>query len=196
VGVASWTLLLVLSAGTVVYGVRHPPKMPTLKWDRITQLWSSKDGASGAEKAPARAKLTADQTPTVGVKSIQASLDELRWAKREAEKQSEPLVKISWPFKTPVEAKPIRVQESVVAQPEQIAVAEEMAQLLVNGYVATTINATIAVQVPVEKGVGLMLYDGRTGKISDRKVYTVAYLPFSRSWIEVDSKKVIFLGGQ
>jgi hypothetical protein len=50
--------------------------------------------------------------------------------------------------------------------------------------------------VPVEKGVGLMLYDGRTGKISDRKVYTVAYLPFSRSWIEVDSKTAIFLSGQ
>jgi serine/threonine protein kinase len=197
VGVASWILLLVLSAGTVVYGVRHPPKMPTLTWDRITRLWSSADGTSGAVKeAPARAKLTADQVPTTGVKSIQASLDELRRAKREAAKQPEPLVKISWPFKMPVSAKPIRVQESAIALPEQIAVAEEMAQLLLDHYEPTTINATIAVQVPVEKGVGLMLYDGRTGKISDRKVYTVAYLPFSRSWIEVDSKTAIFLSGQ
>ena len=40
-----------------------------------------------------------------------------------------------------------------------------------------------------------MLYAGRTRKISDRKVYTIAFVPFARSWIEIDTKKVIFLGG-
>jgi len=52
------------------------------------------------------------------------------------------------------------------------------------------------VQVPTEKGVGLMLYDGRTGKISDRKVYTIGFVPFPKSWLEIDSKKAIFLNGQ
>jgi serine/threonine protein kinase len=197
VSLASWVLVLALSASTAWYGVKHPPKMPTVKWDWITSLWSKNEEPSSASAKQEKQKpsLSLDQAPAVGVKSIQNTLEELRRAKREADKQDEPQIKISWPFKTPLEARFVRIQESTVALPEQIAVAEEMALLLVERYDPETINATIAVQVPTEKGVGLMLYDGRTRKISDRKVYTIAFVPFARSWIEIDSKKVIFLGG-
>ena len=197
VALTSWVLMLALLTGTAWYSVKHPPKMPTVKWEWVTSLWSKNEENSGtsAKSEKPKRSLSTDLSPTVGVKTIQNTLEELRRAKREADKQDEPQIKMSWPFKTPLEAKPIRLQSSTVALPEQMAVAEEMAQLLVERYDPKTINATIAVQVPTEKGVGLMLYDGRTGKISDRKVYIIAFVPFSRSWIEIDSKKVIFLSG-
>ena len=196
VALVSWVLVLALSVGTVLYGVRHPPKMPPVKWSWITHLWSSSEQASGvATDDKSKSKLSTEQVPTAGVKSIQNTLDELRRAKLEASKKDEPVVKISWPFKTPKEARSMRIQESPVALPEQLAVAEEMAQLLTDHYDPKTINAIIAVQVPVEKGVGLMLYDGRTGKITDKKVYTVGFVPFTKSWLEIDSKMVIYIGG-
>jgi serine/threonine protein kinase len=183
VALSSWLFFLALLMGTIWYGVHHPPKIP--------QLWLS--GSAVDEKPMSKSLM--DLSPAVGVKSVQTTLEELRRAKRETDKESEPLAKISWPFKTPLDALVVRVHESSVALPEQIAVAEEMAELLVNRYDPKTINAIVAVQVPTEKGVGLMLYDGRTGKVSDRKVYTIGFVPFAKSWIDIDSRKAIFLGG-
>ena len=196
VAIVSWVLVLMLSAGTIWYGVRHPPKIPTLNWERIVRLWSSSDEKPAAVKDEnAKPKLSAEQTPTGSVKSLQTTLEELRRAKREADKQDEPLLKISWPFKEPNEAQPVRIQETLAAVPEQTAIAQEMGQLLVDRYEPSTIAALIAVQVPTEKGVGLMLFDGRTGKVSGKKVFILGFVPFSKSWVELDSKKVLYLGG-
>jgi hypothetical protein len=189
VSLASWVLVLALMAGTVWYGVHHPPKIPPIRWDLITRLWSS----SGE---PAKPRLSVDQAPAVGVKSIKNTLEELRRAKREAAKQAESQMKISWPFKAPSDPQVVHVHESAIALSEQLGVAEEMAQLVLDKYDPKTINAIVAVQVPTEKEVGVMLYDGRVGKITDKKVYTIGFVPFSRAWIEIDSKPVIFLDGQ
>ncbi len=196
VALASWLFVVLLSGGTVGYAIKHPPKFPTAEWERVKRLWtSSEEDPSATKEEKAAPKLSVEQTSVGAVKSIQATLEELRRAKKKSAEQEVPEIKISWPFKTPMEALVVRIHESATALPEQIAVAEEMAQLLVDRYDPKTINATIAVQVPVAKEVGLMLYDGRTGKISDRKVYTIGYVPFARSWLELDSQKAIFLGG-
>ena len=68
--------------------------------------------------------------------------------------------------------------------------------MILDRYEPTTIKDLVAVQVPVEKDVGLMLYNGRTGKLVGKKVYVVGFLPMPKSWLEIDSNKVVFLNGQ
>ncbi len=197
VGLLGSSLVLALLGVTIWYGVRHPPKIPSINWEMVTRLWSKNERDTGASKGEnAKPVLSLDQASAGSMKSIQGTLEELRRAKRAADKQGEPEVKMSWPFKTPLEAKIVTVLESNAALPLQKEVGEELAQLLVARYDPKTIKAFVAVQVPTEKGVGLMLYDGRVGKISDRKVYMIGFVPFPRSWLEIDSKKAIFLNGQ
>jgi len=188
---ASWALVLALSVGTVLYGVRHQPKIPQIRWDWIARIVSSPEEPPIVEKNTV--KPSAEVTSAGGAKNVLETLAELRLAKREAKEKDEPVVRMSWPFKTPLEARILNVLQRPVASSAQLAVAEEMAQLVVDHYDPKTINAIIAVQVPVEKDVGLMLYDGRTGKITDKKVYTTGFVPFAKSWLEIDAKKVIYL---
>jgi len=196
VALASWFVLLVIGGSSVWYGVHHPPKLPTIKWSQISSLWSSgeENGNDAAKTEKSAVKVSVAHIPATSMKSIQNKLEAMRRAKREAEKEPAAEIKVSWPFKTPTTALVVRIHESAPALPEQMEVAQEMAQLQVDRYDPVTINADIAVQVPVVKGVGIMLVEGRTGKIADRKVYTIGYVPFARTWLEVDSKKAIFLG--
>jgi len=41
-----------------------------------------------------------------------------------------------------------------------------------------------------------MLYNGRTGKMFGKKVYVIGFLSITKSWLEIDSNKVVFLSGQ
>lgn len=192
VAVISWLVVVVLVGGTTWQGIHHPPKMPTISFDKIIGWFSSKD-RNECKPVEVKSELSVNQVPSGGIKSLQGTLEELRRAKS---KQNFGAVKMSWPFKEPSAAQPVRILGTTPSVPEQVAVAQELAELLVDRYDPKTITASIAVRVPTEKGVGLMLYDGRTGKVTDKKVYTIGFVPFPKSWIDLDSKKAIYLSGQ
>lgn len=193
VALVSWLVVLALVGGTTWQGIHHPPKLPAISFEKIASWFSANDENKNQSKE-VKPRLSVNQAPSGGIKSLQSTLEELRRAKKS--KQEEGQVKISWPFKVPPEAQPVRILETTPSVPEQVAVAQELAELLVDRYDPKTINAHIAVQVPTEKGVGLMLYDGRTGKVTNKKVYTIGFVPFSKSWIDLDSTKAIYLSGQ
>jgi len=167
-GLASWALVLALAAGTVWRGISHPPTMPS------NGIWGARPSAA--------------QGPGPAVESVPSPAAE----PRPAQKEAAPLARISWPFKTPSEGKFVGVHETQAALPAQTAAAEEMVRLLTSRYEPATINATVAVQVPSAHDVGLMLYNGRTGKLSDKQVYLIGYVPFPRSWIEIDGMMALF----
>ena len=43
-------------------------------------------------------------------------------------------------------------------------------------------------------GIGLMLFDGRVGKIADKRVFVIRYVPLSRSWVRLGERTAIYLG--
>ncbi|MFT3782115.1 MAG: hypothetical protein QM790_08870 [Nibricoccus sp.] len=192
VSLVSWLVIGAVVGITGWQAVRHPPKLPDIDWAALTRVFSS---AESSEKASAKTDVRQllEQAPAGGLKSMQSSLEELRRAKREADPTEE---KMSWPFKAPTEAQTVRVLQASAAQGEQIAIAREMAELLLDRYKAETVKDLVAVQVPVEKGIGLMLYNGRTGKLVGKKVYVIGFVPAHRAWLDVDSNKALFLSSR
>lgn len=101
--------------------------------------------------------------------------------------------KISWNYRAPLEVTPVRVSDTREATPEQTKAARENGERLTAPYILSTINTLIAVKVPTDSGVGLMLYDGRSAKVADKRVYIVGYLPLERSWMLVGDRTAVFL---
>jgi hypothetical protein len=189
VSMVSWGLVFLLATGTAWRGVQEPPKRSPIDW-----VWPKQARISNDSKGDETKPKTLELKPVVTPAHVDPTDDvaELAKAKRMAEKAAESLIKMSWPFKMPSEAKYVGLHETLSATPAQSAAAEEMARVIESHYEQATINAIVAVQVPTDKDVGLMLYDGRAGKISDKKVYVIGYVPFARSWIELDGKRVLF----
>lgn len=188
---ASSSLFLAVIGVSVRQAVLHPPKLPDVSWSMVARLFSSGEG--GEAKKEQKPAFSIERAKMGGIKSTQGALEELRRKKRE---ESASDVKISWPFKAPAEGHFVTIQETQVAVTEQDAIASEFAVLLLDHYEAKTIKDLVAIQVPVEKGVGLMLFDGRTGKLTGKTIYVIAYLPLNKSWLDLDSNKAIFLNGQ
>ncbi|MFT3869686.1 MAG: hypothetical protein QM715_14625 [Nibricoccus sp.] len=170
--------------------ILHPPKLPELSWSLVSKYFHLSDKS---EKEAEKARPSLQQASAGSLKSMRSALQELRRKKREEGAND---VKISWPFKAPAEPLFVTIQETLVSVPEQDAIANEFGVLLLDHYEPATIKDLVAVQVPVEKGVGLMLFNGRTGKLAGRKVYVIGYLPINKSWLDLDSNKAIFLSGQ
>ena len=183
--VVSWGVAALVCGATAWQAARHPPKMPDINFAVVTRLFSS----GGSEDKP---QFSLDAATAGKMKSMREELEELRRAKAKAGNHD---VKTTWPFKAPSEGQFMRVVEMVPALPEQEKLAQEMAELLLDRYDSATVKDLVAIQVPVEKGVGLMLFNGRTGKMSGKKVYVVGFLPMPKSWIQLDANKAIFLSG-
>jgi serine/threonine protein kinase len=185
VSVISWIVVALAGLPTLWEGMRHPPKLPAINFAVVAGWFSSSEND--------KPKLSLETTSAGGMKSMQAVLDDLRRAKKEAGYRD---VKMSWPFKSPQEAQYISIRETAVALPEQTKIAEEMAALILDRYDTATIKDIVAVQVPVEKEVGLMLYSAKTGKIVGKKVYVVGFVPMPKSWLLIEGEKVLFLNGR
>lgn len=189
---ATSLLFLAVIGGSVRQAIVHPPKLPEISWSRIAKVFSPGEEDDVAGKKDETPAISLEKSTAGGLKSMQSALDELRRKKQETANE----VKMSWPFKAPLQGMFVTVQETLGAGPEQSSVAEEFGALILDRYKAETVKDLVAIQVPVEKGVGLMLFNGRTGKLAGKKVYVIAYVPLNKSWLELDSTKAIFLNGQ
>jgi hypothetical protein len=111
-----------------------------------------------------------------------------------AEETPQKIVQVAWPFKMAREALTVKVRRFVEATDEQVAAAEAAEAELKRRYDAKTINVMVAVRVPVASGFGLMLYDGKAGKFTNRTVYEIAFNPIARTWLEIGGVRAFYLG--
>ncbi len=142
------------------------------------------------EKEEAELTLLADEE----AKKLAAAAEELRKIKAELDKLPKPPPKIAWGFKLKGNPQSVRVRKVESADMSQVTTAEEMAKMMLDRFKPDTIDAIIAVQVPVESGVGLMFYDGASGKLTGRDVVVINHVPLPRTWLEVGESRVFFLG--
>jgi hypothetical protein len=106
------------------------------------------------------------------------------------------VVQVTWPFKPSPTALTVRVRGIVDATPEQIAAAEAGEKEMKQRYDEKTINVMVAVRVPTASGYGLMLYDGKAGKFTNRTVYEIAFNPMARTWLEIGGVRAFYLGAR
>ena len=113
-----------------------------------------------------------------------------------AEDETLEIKKVAWPFKMTPNAQTIRVRGIVDATSEQMDAAEKALEEMKTRYDEKTINVMVAVRVPTASGFGLMLYDGKAGKFTNRTVFEIAFNPLARTWLEIGGVRAFYLGAR
>ena len=106
------------------------------------------------------------------------------------------LVYVPWNFPEPVRAPALPVRGYVKPTAEQTAMALIDARKLLAPFPPQGAKGVIAVPAMTSRGeAGLMLYDVKSKRLLDRRIYRLDQLPAdSRVWYEVDQRKVLYLG--
>jgi|GEM_PF-2294733 len=183
--------------GTLGYhSIKHPPTLPALKLAWVSPLpkLPSRGESSAATKSVA---VDAKGQPVLE-DSPKAPEDEAvseRSAKvRKAVDDPHIVRQMSWNFAKVDDAQHVTVINELTATPEQTEAAMDAGQAAAKPYRASTISGLIAVQVPMDEGIGLMLYDGQAAKVSDKHVFKIAYVPLARTWLQLGDHRAIYLG--
>ncbi|MBI2512873.1 MAG: hypothetical protein HYV96_12915 [Opitutae bacterium] len=106
-------------------------------------------------------------------------------------------MKLAWPFKKPIDA-PIDVSVRGAYSPTgpQMAAALARGRALVAPYKPETIDALLAIYVPLDTDDGngaLLFFDGRRGTLLGRNGVRVNFVPFPKMWMQVGEQRVFFL---
>jgi hypothetical protein len=104
--------------------------------------------------------------------------------------------KLSWPYRSSLIEAPLDVRGQGDFHPtaEQLTYAVARARQFLAPYDRTTVNALVAIYVPIEDGRGaLMFFDGKKDAMSGKTGVLVATVPFARSWIQVGDKRAVFI---
>jgi hypothetical protein len=102
--------------------------------------------------------------------------------------------RVAWNLPKPVVAPPVEVKSTLVATPEQVAFALVEGERELFPFLRRTVKSLVAVRVPTEAGVGLILFDGEDGTVAERRVYLVGQVPPAPSWLNLGGREVVFLG--
>lgn len=180
--------------------LKHPPQ-----WQKLLATWFApapakrsasattsdakvvpevRQGASNSQVDPKLATKPSDKDMVAGKSDSRA---------KDA-KSSKAATQMSWAFREPLEMPMMRTLGQSDATPEQLQAALEDGTNQVASYIPSSITSLIAVRVPTDDGVGLILFDGKSNKIADRHVYIAGYLPLARSWFMLGGKPAIYLG--
>ena len=179
--------------GTLGYHtIKHPPTIPALKlaWftpgrhslERSTNTTTGKNLGNDDTSADADAKKTEDEAEQQG---------------RKAHKHADDpniVRQMSWTYSKISDAQHVTIIDEINATPEQIDAALQAGQAAAKPYRASTISGLLAVQVPMDGGIGLMLYDGQNAKVSDKHVFKIGYVPLARTWLQLGDHRAIYLG--
>lgn len=103
-----------------------------------------------------------------------------------------PLVK--WENFSPTKVAPLPVRAKQDSTPIQQAYAKVSAELLLMPYARNSVNAFIAVRVPVDGGVGLMVFNGRERRLADNQAFALHQEPADHTWYQIEQRRVIYLG--
>jgi hypothetical protein len=102
----------------------------------------------------------------------------------------------SWAFEEPAQAPALAVRGYAKPTPEQVAAALIDGQKLLAPYAPQTARGVLAVPVLLENDeAGVVLYDVTRRMLLDRRIFKLEKLPApERSWHELESVKVLYLG--
>jgi hypothetical protein len=103
-----------------------------------------------------------------------------------------PLAK--WENFAPSRVVPLPVVAKRVSTPTQQAYAKVSAELLLQPYARNSVNAFIAVRVPMDGSVGLMVFNGRERRLADNQAFALHDEPADHTWYQIDQRRVIYLG--
>ncbi|MBI2516698.1 MAG: hypothetical protein HYV95_07250 [Opitutae bacterium] len=104
-------------------------------------------------------------------------------------------VKISWPYREPLETPfEITVQGAFTPTGAQLAAAIARGRGFVQGYKPETITSYIAIYVPLEgdKG-GLLLFDGKRGVMMGRNGVLINFVPLTKTWMQIGDQRALFI---
>lgn len=156
VAAAGWALTLLLVAGSMRQGYRHPPS-----WTEHVEVWQE---VVNRTLSPSKEGADTD--------------------------------KLSWPYRPSLIEAPLEMnaQGDFQPTPEQLNYALARARQLLSPYSRSTVNALVAVYVPLEDGRGaLMFFDGKKDAMQGKTGALVSFVPFARSWIQVGDKRAVFI---
>jgi hypothetical protein len=99
-----------------------------------------------------------------------------------------------WDIPADREGPPIVVESVAAASADQAAQALIDARLMLQPYPRRGVPAVIAVRVPTDTRVGLMLYDGEVHALVEPMVHFSASAPEERAWARLGERRVVYLG--
>ena len=99
-----------------------------------------------------------------------------------------------WNFRPPATPAALPVVAQGIATPVQRASAQVSGELLIHPFGHKPINALIAVRVPVEQGVALLVYNAREHTLFNRDLLLLREPPAKATWYQLDHLKIIYLG--
>ncbi|MDX2187214.1 MAG: hypothetical protein SFV32_09800 [Opitutaceae bacterium] len=205
----SWLVAACALAGAGWTVWNHPPRLPKMvtsivsgrKTDKEPDLRNLKpQEGKGFTKAispdkdgehPLSEEEIAQENAT-----LKEAMEKLRKLQEEEAKLPKPPPKIRWHFKPAPNPQIVNIRGVEEADPYQQTAATDLAKMTLSRFNPDTINAVIAVRVPTEKGVGIMLWDGKGQRLVNRSVIKMNYVPIARTWLDVGGQKVFYLGSQ
>jgi hypothetical protein len=102
--------------------------------------------------------------------------------------------RVAWNLSRPAPIPPIKVEQTLTATPDQVAFALVEGERELLPFLRRTVKPLIAVRVPTDTGVGLILFDSLEGTVAERRVYLVGGLPAAPSWFNLAGREAVFLG--
>jgi serine/threonine protein kinase len=205
----SWVIVAGAFLGTAWTVWNHPPQLPRMvtsivsgrKTDEEPDLRNLKpqEGRGfGKAISPDKDKGSALSEEEIAEEnaSLQAAMDKLRKLQEEEAKLPKPPPKIAWRFKPAPNPQIVNIRGVDEASPSQEAQATDLAKMTLNRFNPDTINAVVAIRVSTDKGVGIMLWDGKGQRLINRSVIKMSYVPLARTWLDVGGQKVFYLGQQ
>ncbi len=117
-------------------------------------------------------------------------------SKEKEEKPEDPKdVKISWPYKLPLDVPfEITVQGAFTPTGKQTEAAVARGRQLVAPYKPETINAYVAIYVPIADGQGgLLLFIGNKGVMMGHNGVLINFVPMAKMWLQIGDQRAIFI---
>jgi hypothetical protein len=102
--------------------------------------------------------------------------------------------RVVWKLPKPAAVPPVEVRTRLEAKPDQVAFALVEGERELLPFLRHSVKPLIAIRVPTESGVGLILFDTGEGTVAERRVYVVGQEPPAPSWLRLGGHDVVFLG--
>ncbi len=186
-------VLSAISAGVLGYRVYQSPP----SWPDLARAWFPPAVARPLPQVHAGALAAGGQTAQVDVSTPATGrvgpAPKADAAPVSDDDPTEVMEQVAWRHREPDNLQVPPLREVREPSPEQMEIALRRGESVTKAFRSETITALVAVEVPNATGPALMLYDGRSRKLADRKVYVTGSVPMERAWLRLGERKAIFL---
>lgn len=100
----------------------------------------------------------------------------------------------AWDLPPPQAVEPLPVVAEEDVNPDQVAYALVSGNLLLDPYPRKGLNLMLAIRVPVDQAIGLVLLDTRQRRLVEPRMYILVEAPRPRTWYQLGDRRVVYLG--